>query len=57
MDQPGDRLDTGDAGRGEDRRDYEQPGDALGAGRAQQEGGAQRDRGAGIAEVVDQVGE
>jgi hypothetical protein len=29
----------------------------LGAGRAQQEGSAERDRGAGVAEVVDQVGE
>jgi hypothetical protein len=55
MDQPRDRLDPGDAGGYEDRRDYEQPGPTLGPGGAQHEGHTERNRGAGIAEVVDQV--
>jgi hypothetical protein len=57
VDQPRDRLDPGDAGGGEDRRDDEQPGPALRPGRAQQEGGTERDRRCGVAEVMDQVGE
>jgi hypothetical protein len=50
-------LDSGDAGGREDRRDHEHPCPALGADRAQQKGCAEWNRGAGIAEVVDQVRE
>ena len=45
MDQPADRLEPGDAGADEDRRDHEQPGEPLGALGSQDEG----DRRAGSA--------
>ena len=57
VDEPVDRLVAGDARADEDRRDDDEAGHALGAGAAQREGDAERDRGGGVAEVVDQVGE
>lgn len=57
MDQPRDRLDPGDAGGEEDHPDDEQSGPALGPSGAQHERHAERNRRAGITEVVDQVGE
>jgi hypothetical protein len=52
-----DRLIAGDAGAGEDRQDDGEAGDALGLGASQREGDRQRDRGGGVAEVVDEIGE
>src|SRR4051794_39244916 len=57
MDQPGEGLQAGDAGREEDRRDDEQPGDPLGSLGAEQEGNSQGEGGRGVAEVVDQISE
>ena len=57
VDQPRDGLDSGDAGRDEDRCDHEQPGVSLRSLGSEQEGNAERNRGGGIAEVVDQIGE
>ena len=57
VDQAVDRLAEGDAGADEDRRDDEVAGVLLGLERAHQEGGAERNRGERVADVVDQVGE
>ena len=57
MDEPVDCLVTGHRARGEDGEDDEVARVALGPIGAHQEGRAQRDRGGGVAEVVDQVGE
>jgi hypothetical protein len=57
MDESADRLHAGDAGGDEDGGDDEQAREALGARRPQGEGNRQRDRGGGVAEVVDEVGE
>ena len=52
-----DRLVAGDAGADEDREHDGEAGPALGARAAQGEGDRERDRGGGVAEVVDEVGE
>ena len=57
IDQAGDRLVAGDARADEDHGDDGEPGEPLAAGAAQRERDAERDRGGGVAGVVDQVGE
>ena len=52
-----DRLVAGDAGADEDGEYDGEAGPALGARAAQGEGDRERDRGGGVAEVVDEVGE
>ena len=46
-----------DAGADEDRRDHEETGSFLAPGAAKEEGNPEGERGEGVAEVVDQVGE
>jgi diadenosine tetraphosphatase ApaH/serine/threonine PP2A family protein phosphatase len=57
IDEALDRLDECDAGAGEDREHDGDACQALAAHTAEEEGEAKRDRGGGVAEVVDQVGE
>ena len=53
--QPLDRLRQRDAGADEDREHDEVPGDLLASLAPKEEGDAERDRGQGVADVVDQV--
>ena len=56
VDQAVDRLEAGDAGADEDRRDDEVAGALLGP-KERSRNAIQRHRGQRVAEVVDQVGE
>ena len=57
IEEPVDRLGAGYAGAHEDREYNSEPRPLLRPRRPQREGDADRNRGCGIAEVVDQVGE
>jgi hypothetical protein len=57
VDQPDDRFVQRDASRKEDREDDRVAGPPFGAGAAEEEGRADRDRGQRIARIVDQIGE
>jgi len=56
LDQAADCFIAGDAGAGKDGQHDGEPRPALGAGAAQRERDAQRDRRRGVAGVVDEVG-
>ena len=55
VDEAHDRHVEGDAGRNENREDDSQTGEPFAANTPEVESYAQRDRGQGVAEVVDQV--
>ena len=57
VDEALDRHVERDAGGDEDRENDREPGESLAAHAAQKERDPERDRGQGIAEVVDQVGQ
>jgi hypothetical protein len=57
LDEAHDRLVERDAGRDEDGEDDGEPGELFASGASEKERDAERDRGEGVADVVDQVGE
>ena len=57
VDEALDRHVERDAGGDEDRENDGEPGESLSANAAQKERDPERDRGQGIAEVVDEVGQ